>query len=84
MIEVRVRFWTNKIASAGMISPKQAWASGVVSMDKNESHGISPKDPKPFRSLLQLSAVIEEVLIEQGIMLHPGKHMSKYVTTYEE
>ena len=40
-IELRVRFWTNGIASAeGKIVPRHAWDSGTVEVRSNESHGI--------------------------------------------
>ena len=81
MIEVKIRFWTNDIASeAGKILPKHAWASGVVRMEGNKSHGIAPSNPKPFHSLLDVGAVIEKVLIEHGIVLHPSTRMKKYVS----
>jgi hypothetical protein len=49
MIEVKVRFWTNDIArAADEIVPKHAWASGVVRMEPNASHVISPGKPAPF------------------------------------
>ena len=80
MIEVKIRFWTNDIApNKGDIIPKHAWASGVVRMERNNTHGIEPKNPKPFHSLLDVGAIIEKVLIEHGIMLHPGKKMKKYI-----
>jgi hypothetical protein len=49
MIEVKLRFWTNEIAEGdGMIRPKHAWASGVVRMERNAAHGITPDSPLPF------------------------------------
>ena len=84
MIEVKIRFWTNDIASEkGKIKPKHAWASGVVRIEGNKSHGIVPGAPKPFHTLLDVGAVIEKVLIEQGIVLHPSKKMAKYVQDAE-
>jgi hypothetical protein len=80
MIEVRIRFWTNNIAkSAGQIHPKHAWDSGVVFMERNFSHGIAPANPKPFHTLMDLSAVIEKVLIEHGVRLHPSRRSRKYI-----
>ena len=79
MIEVKIRFWTNDIAEGdGVIIPKHAWASGVVRMERNESHGIIPESPKPFHSLLDLTAVIEKVLISHGITLYANRKMKKY------
>lgn len=82
MIEVKIRFWTNNIApESGKILPKQAWSSGVVRIEANKSHGIVPSSPKPFHSLLDVSSVIEKVLIEQGIVLHPSRRMKKYLAS---
>lgn len=81
MIEVKLRFWTNSIANGkGTIKPKHAWSGGVVRMESNASHGIKPKNPKPFHSLLDVGAVIEKVLIQHGIQLHPGRRMRKYIS----
>ena len=80
MIEVKIRFWTNDVAPEPVkILPKHAWSSGVVRMEANKSHGIVPSSPKPFHSLLDVGAVIEKVLIEQGVVLHPSRRMKKYV-----
>ena len=82
MIEVKIRFWTDEIASErGKIRPKHAWASGVVRMESNRSHDISPKDPIPFNSLLELGAKIEQVLLDHGIVLHVrSTRMKKYIS----
>ncbi len=80
MIEVKVRFWTDGIASdPGKVVPKNAWTSGVVRIDSNKSHGITPQSPVPFNSLLDVGAAIEKVLINHGITLHPSRKMRKYV-----
>ena len=82
MIEVKIRFWTNDIASeTGKIIPKHAWASGVVRIEPNKSHGIVPGKPQPFHSLMDVSAVIEKVLIEHGIVLQTSTKMKKYFAT---
>jgi hypothetical protein len=79
MIEVRVRFWTNDIASEkGKIVPKNAWASGVVRTEGNKAHGITPSPPEAFNSIMELTGTIERVLIESGITLHPSRKMKKY------
>ncbi len=79
MIEVKVRFWTNNLASGkGHIRPRHAWASGVVRIERNRSHGIAPGHPRPFHSLLDVGAVIEKVLMEHDIHLHAGRRMTKY------
>ena len=80
MIEVKVRFWTNNIAyKEGLIKPKHAWASGVVRMERNDSHDIVPSYPVPFNSLMEISSVIERVLIEHGVQLHCDRKMAKYI-----
>ncbi len=79
MIEVKLRFWTNAIApSKDSVLPKHAWASGVVRMESNKSHGIKPKAPVPFHSLLDIGAVVEKVLIAHGVVLHAPRQMLKY------
>ena len=81
MIEVKLRFWTNDIAKGpSKILPKHAWSSGVVRIEMNKSHGIVPGAPKPFLSLLDVGAVIEKILIEQGVVLHLSRRMQKYMT----
>jgi hypothetical protein len=47
-------------------------------MDRNSSHGIAGSSACPFHTLLHLGAVIEKVLIEQGIQLHVPRQMRKY------
>jgi hypothetical protein len=82
MIEVKLRFWTNNIAGAkGEIVPRHAWSGGVVRMEPNKSHGIAPKSPQVFHSLLDVGAVIEKVLIAHGIVLHSSRKMRKYMST---
>ena len=79
MIEVRVRFWTNDIAGRkGTVRQKHAWANGVVRAERNTTHGISPRKPRHFYSLMDLSAVIEKVLIDHGVVLHRNRRMRKY------
>jgi|SRR5947209_7566496 len=78
MIEVKLRFWTNNLADKGKVIPKHAWASGVVRMEGNKSHGIKPGAPKPFHSLLDIGAVVEKALIEHGVVLHTSDKMQKH------
>lgn len=81
MIEVKLRFWTNEISpEPGKVLAKHAWASGVVRIERNKSHGIEPGVPQPFHSLLDVGAVIEKVLIEHGVVLHPSRKMKKYMS----
>lgn len=82
MIEVRLRFWTNRIArKKDRIIPKHAWTGGFVHIQGNESHGIVPGNPRPFQSLLDVGQVIEKVLLEHKIVLIPSRKMKKYMTT---
>jgi len=79
MIEVKIRFWTNDIAEGkNKIIPKNAWSSGVVRIGPNKAHGITAGRPKPFDSLMDVSSIIEKVLIENNIILHHSKKMKKY------
>ena len=79
MIEVKLRFWTNDIAEhQSEVVPGHAWAAGVVRIERNDSHGIKPGPPRPFHSLLDVGAVIEKVLVEHGVVLHPSRKMRKY------
>ncbi len=79
MIEIRIRFWTDELAEEGRIQPKHAWTSGVVRMARNESHDITPNNPRPFNSLMDMPRVIEMVLIEHGVKLHRLSRMAKYI-----
>jgi len=81
LIEERIAFGTNDIAPAGQIIPKHAWVSGVVRMEPNKTHSITPGNPLPFHSLLDVGAVIEKALIEHGVMLHQTKRMKKYMAS---
>lgn len=79
MIEVKVRFWTDGLATAeGHVLPKHAWAAGVVRLASNTTHGIVTENPLPFNSLLDLNAVIEKALIAHDIQLHTSRKMKKY------
>lgn len=80
MIEVKVRFWTDKIADGkGKILPKHAWNAGVVRMDRNEPHEIVPGAPIPFNSFADLPAKVEQLLIEHEIKLHLSRKQRKYI-----
>ena len=81
MIEVKVRFWTDNLASAeGHILPKHAWTAGVVRLKRNVAHDIVPEQPLPFNSLMDLGAIIEQALIDHGVELHVSQRMRKYVS----
>ena len=78
MIELRVRFWTNGIASdEGKIGPRHAWDSGTVELRSNESHGIVSKQTFHFYSLAELPSVVEKALITNGVKLHADEHSRK-------
>lgn len=80
MIEVRVRFFTNAIAGKkDAILPKHAWDWGMIAMDSNESHGIKPRRPLPFHSILELQSVLAKVLVEHGVTLHRGSVLKKLI-----
>ena len=80
MIEVRVRFWTDNISDQeNTIIPKHAWDGGVVVMDTNKSHGITPGPPRPFNSLLDLTSALAKVLVDHGITLHTSTKTRKLI-----
>jgi hypothetical protein len=80
MIEIRLRFWPNDIArKGGYIEPKHVWSSGTVRIEPNATHGIKSHKPRLFNSVLDVGAVIERVLIANGIVLHPSNRMKKYI-----
>ena len=80
MIELRIGFWTNEISDvSGQIIPKHAWDSGVVRMGRNRSHGIAPRNPTPFNSLMHLTQVIEKVLTAHGVTLHLDRRSRRYL-----
>lgn len=80
MIEVKVRFWTDEMTSTeGYIEPKHAWTAGVVRIERNDSHGIIPRSPRPFNSLMEIPTVIEKVLIQHNIKLRRIRRMVDYI-----
>lgn len=80
MIEVKVRFWTNDLApQSDKILPGHAWTAGIVRLKPNTSHGIDPKAPVPFNSLMELPFAIEKLFVQNGITLHVGARMRKYL-----
>ncbi len=81
MIEVKIRLWTNNISQeSGKVIPKHAWASGVVRIERNDTHGVKPSAPVPFHSLLDVGKAIESVLIKHGIVLQRSRQMRKYMS----
>jgi hypothetical protein len=84
MIEIRIRFWTNNLAkNTSEIRPKHAWSSGIVRMERNQSHNIISDAPAMFHSLMDLPAVIEKVLVATGVTLHACRRMKKYFEAEE-
>lgn len=81
MIELKIRFWTDGISGPGQVRPKQGLTSGIVRAKTNKTHGIANGKPRPFNSLLDLGAAIEQVLKDHGIVLHVGRGMKNYVST---
>jgi hypothetical protein len=82
MIEIRVRLWTDNIAKGkGMVMPKHAWDAGVVRIERNEPHGISPGAPIPFNGMADLPSKIEKLLLAQGIKLHLSPKQRRYMMT---
>jgi hypothetical protein len=84
MIELKVRFWTDDLADGKQIRPKHAWTSGVVRLVANSAHGIKGGRPKPFNSLLDLTAVIEQALVDEGIQLHISRRMRKFISAPDD
>lgn len=79
MIEIRLRFWTNNIAETdGQLLPKNAWCAGIARIEQNDAHGIKAGKPEQFHTLLDIGSTIEKILIDNGIVLHPSRKMSKY------
>jgi hypothetical protein len=81
MIELKIRFWTDELCGKGKVIPKHALTSGVVRVKRNEAHGIVPGKARPFNSLLDLGAAIEQTLKEHGIVLHVSSGMRSYLAT---
>jgi hypothetical protein len=81
MIELKVRFFTNELAEKGHVRPKEGWTRGVVRVTPNRAHGIESGQPRHFNSLMELPATIEQVLIDNGIVLHPVAKQAKYLSS---
>ena len=79
MIQVNVKFWTNNISKVkkGLL-PKNAWSSGMVYVERNKTHGITPLKPVPFHTLTELGYVIEKALYKHGVTLHLPKRFKKH------
>ena len=80
MISVNLRFWTGNIANEkGKILPGHAWTSGTMRLEANQSHGIPSGTTEPFNSLMEIPAVLEQLFIQNGMVLHVGGKTGKYI-----
>jgi hypothetical protein len=80
MIEVRLRFWTDDIAEKkGEIIPKHAWAAGMINVERNEVHEITPDKWIPFNSMFEIPSAVEKCLIAHGVKLLASPKMKKYI-----
>ncbi len=86
MVEVRVRFFTNKIAEEkGHIVEKNIWDNGMVSLKSNDAHGIeSCESPTPFNSFSEIVMAIEEQLIQNGVKVHFNRRRMKKLMAEEQ
>ncbi len=79
-IKLTLAFHTTKIAEEeGHIVPKHAWSNGAIKLRTNSLHGISKTKSVPFNSLMELPAVLEQLLIDEGITLHPSHRTKRYM-----
>jgi hypothetical protein len=80
MLEVKVRFFTNAISGKpGTVIPAHGMTKGFVRMDHNEAHGIRGGRPRPFNSLMEIPAAIEQVLIDNRVQLYAAAKTGKYI-----
>jgi hypothetical protein len=63
----------------GRVLPKHAWGSGVVRMESNRAHEITPGEPLPFNSMAELPGVIEKTLTAHVVTIHPSSKMRRYM-----
>lgn len=77
-IEVRLRFWTNDIASMeGHVVPKHCWDSGFAILVENEGHGLEP-GKRAFRSIAGIGSAVEALLEKGGVTVHHGRTAHLY------
>ena len=61
---------------------QNAWATGTVRLNKNDSHGIKTSDPVMFNSPTQLLGIIESIIeklfVREGITLHLSSKLRRY------
>jgi hypothetical protein len=51
---------------------------GIARLTPNEPHGLKGSERLPFNSMAELPLVIEQVLIDNGITVHPGPRERNY------
>lgn len=79
MIEIRVRFWTDDIAEKkGEVIPKHAWGSGMINIERNAAHGLTPQKWLAFNSMSEIPSVIERCLIDNDVKVISSRKMKKY------
>jgi len=79
-IKASAIFWTDHIAkSKGEIKQKHGRGLGVVRIQGNHVHKITPGKPIPFNSLMDLTAKIEKLLIQHGIEIRRNGQMRRYM-----
>ena len=82
MVQVTIRFWTDKITEGeGNIIPGHAWGAGVLTLEANRSHGIESGLYEHFHSMLDLPRALEKLLTKGGISLHTSNRERKYRTS---
>lgn len=84
MIEVKVRFGTDNICEGRRIIPKVCWESGVVSIERNDVHDITPGHPVPFDSMTEILPKIEQVLETHGVKVVRKETVKGLYTTIDK
>jgi hypothetical protein len=81
-ISLRINFFTNNLGQEpGKVIPKHASEQGMVALRPNASHGIGSSPGIPFHSLAGLLVAIEDLLIREGITLHPNGTSRQYMAS---
>jgi hypothetical protein len=72
-IAIVLRFFTDDIAERkGDIRPKHMADMGTARVVPNSAHEIESAKPLFFHSLAEIPTVIEDLLIQHKITVHPG------------
>lgn len=73
-IELTVRFWTNDISDKeDHIVPKVCWEHGMITLKKNETHGLEVRK-RAFKSIAHLSRAVEELLKASKVKVLHGRY----------